>query len=199
MYNFNYFIFIYYKKSNNFGTFIRFNNKNELLVRLEYYQFGIKRIDNTWKEFEDCGEEFKNINHNFSSDLDIFGVGSLFQWCNTTRTKFGRKALATILNLNNLPNRYEIIDNQEAIKELVELDHFIESRGRSQGLDKDELIQEVMEAAGIKIPEREKTSANKTMTTQKETTETQKETTETQKENKELEAPEMEDGGMSMG
>ena len=69
------------------------NNKNELLVRLEYYQFGIKRIDNTWKEFEDCGEEFKNINHNLSSDLDIFGVGSLFQWCNTTRTKFGRKAL----------------------------------------------------------------------------------------------------------
>ena len=79
-----------------------------------------------------------------------------------------------------------------AIKELVELDHFIESRGRSQGLDKDELIQEVMEVAGIKIPEREKTSANKTMTTQVENKETQKET-------KEQKAPELDDDeGMGM-
>ena len=87
----------------------------------------------------------------------------------------------------------------EAQKELAELDYFIQTRGSSKGLDQDELIQEVMEAEGIKLPEREKTSTDKNMTTQKETTETQKETKETQKENKELETPEMEDGGMSMG
>ena len=79
-----------------------------------------------------------------------------------------------------------------AQKELVELDYYIQTRGKSQGLDKDELIKDVMEAAGLKLPEREKTSTDKNMTTQKETT-------ETQKENKELKAPEMEDDGMSMG
>lgn len=87
-----------------------------------------------------------------------------------------------------------------AQKELVELDYYIQTRGKSQGLDKDELIKDVMEAAGLKLPEREKTSTDKNMTTQKETTETQKETKETQKEAKEIKEPELEDdGGMSMG
>lgn len=86
-----------------------------------------------------------------------------------------------------------------AQKELVELDYYIQTRGKSQGLDKDELIKDVMEAAGLKLPEREKTSTDKNMTTQKETTETQKETKETQKEAKEIKEPELEDdGGMSM-
>ena len=92
------------------------------------------------------------------------------------------------------------IKGMAAQKELVELDYYIQTRGKSQGLDKDELIKDVMEAAGLKLPEREKTSTDKNMTTQKETTETQKETKETQKEAKEIKEPELEDdGGMSMG
>lgn len=104
----------------------RINLKKRLLTMLEYYEKGIKRLDNTWKEFSDIGEEFINKNHNFSSDLDIFGKKSLFQWINLTRTKFGRKKLAHKMMLNDLPTRYEIQDNQEAIKELSKKRDFCE-------------------------------------------------------------------------
>ena len=104
----------------------RINLKKRLLTMLEYYEKGIKRLDNTWKEFSDIGEEFINKNHNFSSDLDIFGEKSLFQWINLTRTKFGRKKLAHKMMLNDLPTRYEIQDNQEAIKELSKKRDFCE-------------------------------------------------------------------------
>ena len=104
----------------------RINLKKRLLTMLEYYEKGRKRLDNTWKEFSDIGEEFINKNHNFSSDLDIFGKKSLFQWINLTRTKFGRKKLAHKMMLNDLPTRYEIQDNQEAIKELSKKRDFCE-------------------------------------------------------------------------
>ena len=72
----------------------KINFKNKLLIMLNYYENGIKRLDNRWKEFSDIGEEFIDRNHNFSSDLDIFGKNSLFQWINLTNTSFGRKNLA---------------------------------------------------------------------------------------------------------
>lgn len=139
------FIMYYFYKNNNItgigigasATFILFiiiaffhnekiNMKKKLLVVLEYYKKGIKRLDNTWKEFNDIGEEFINRNHNFSSDLDIFGKNSLFQWINLTKTSFGRKSLATKMMMKSLPTRYEIEDNQEAIKELVKKREFCE-------------------------------------------------------------------------
>ena len=70
----------------------KINAKKRLLTMLNYYEKGIKRLDNTWKEFDDIGEEFINRNHSFSSDLDIFGKSSLFQWINLTKTRFGRKS-----------------------------------------------------------------------------------------------------------
>lgn len=104
----------------------KINNKKRLLMMLNYYEKGIKRLDNTWKEFDDVGEEFIDRNHNFSSDLDIFGKNSLFQWINLTKTKFGRKRLAYKMMVNDLPTRYEIQDNQEAIKELAKKREFCE-------------------------------------------------------------------------
>ena len=58
--------------------------------------------------------------------MDIFGKSSLFQWINLTKTSFGRKKLAHKMMLNNLPTRYEIQDNQEAIKELANKREFCE-------------------------------------------------------------------------
>lgn len=104
----------------------KINFKKRLITMLEYYEKGLKRLDNTWKEFNDIGEEFINRNHNFSSDLDIFGKNSLFQWINLTKTIFGRKRLAHKMMLNDLPTRYEIQDNQEAIKELSKKREFCE-------------------------------------------------------------------------
>ncbi len=79
----------------------------------------IKRFTGEWKNFIDNGEEFKDDNHNYSSDLDIFGKGSLFQWINTANTYLGRKKLSNSLD-NPLKSIGEINKRQEAIKELSE-------------------------------------------------------------------------------
>lgn len=90
--------------------------RHEIIVLVN--EKSIKRMDGTWREFADKGEEFLEDNHGFASDLDVFGSSSLFQWVNTTNTKFGRIKLANILKLNKVLNKDEIIERQKAIKEL---------------------------------------------------------------------------------
>ena len=104
----------------------KINEKEQYLLKLEYNEKGLKRINGEWKEFDDKGEEFLNNSHNFSGDLDIFGKNSLFQWINTTKSPLGRKKLAEILSLKSLPNKQIIKDRQEAIKELSQKRDFCE-------------------------------------------------------------------------
>lgn len=77
----------------------------------------IARIDGSWIDFDDIGEEFIDKNHRYSSDLDIVGKESLFQLVNTTNTLNGRKSLAKLF-LEPDYNEKEIISRQEAVKEL---------------------------------------------------------------------------------
>lgn len=102
------------------------NKKNRMMLQLKFNDIGIKRLNGKWKEFKDIGEEYVNSKHNFSSDLDIFGKNSLFQWINTTKTIFGRDKLAEMIILNDLPSKYDILDRQEAIKELSNKRNFAE-------------------------------------------------------------------------
>ena len=104
----------------------KINEKEQYLLKLEYNEKGLKRINGEWKEFEDKGEEFLNSSHNFSNDLDIFGKNSLFQWINTTKSPLGRKKLAKVLALKSLPDKQIIKGRQEAIKELSEKRGFCE-------------------------------------------------------------------------
>ena len=67
--NTNSFIIIEYKNTRNFSVIdqgyaylsLLVNNKAEFI--LEYNEKGLKRLDNTWKEFSDIGEEFIDRNH----------------------------------------------------------------------------------------------------------------------------------------
>ena len=78
----------------------------------------IKRVEGEWKSFRDVGDDFKDENHNYSGDLDIFGQGSLFQWINTAKTFTGRRILAQ--KLSQLPcSVTEISRSQAAISELA--------------------------------------------------------------------------------
>lgn len=104
----------------------KINKKNKILIMLEYNEKGKKRLNGDWKSFVDTGVEFIEEDNQFASDLDIFGKNSLFQWINITITKFGRESLAEKLMLKNIPTRYEIKDNQEAIKELADKREFCE-------------------------------------------------------------------------
>ncbi len=77
----------------------------------------LKRLDGKWTSFQDVGEDFKDENHAYATDLDIFGHGSLFQWLNSAQTIFGRRKLKEVMT--QLPDHpEEIIKRQEAILEL---------------------------------------------------------------------------------
>jgi hypothetical protein len=62
-----------------------------------YYQRALARIDNSWMGTGETGERFLSESHPYSRDLDLFGVGSMFELLCTSRTRAGRETLATWL------------------------------------------------------------------------------------------------------
>ena len=78
----------------------------------------IARYDETWKSFEDTGEDFLNSNCIYSKDLDIFGKNSLYQYINVASTKFGRNKLNKYLT-EEKHNINEIKLRQQAVKEMT--------------------------------------------------------------------------------
>nr|AOE13918.1 MutS-related protein, family 1 [uncultured bacterium]CCF99213.1 MutS family DNA mismatch repair protein [uncultured Flavobacteriia bacterium] len=69
------------------------------------------------RDFHDLpdGDKFKNGQHAFSMDIDLFGRGSFFQYLNRTRLDPGAEKLANIFTENSIAN---IPQKQEAIQEL---------------------------------------------------------------------------------
>ncbi len=65
----------------------------------------------------DSGEEFINPAHFYSNDIDLFGVGSFFQYINRTTTNDGKVTLANSFTENKID---AILEKQEAINELAE-------------------------------------------------------------------------------
>jgi ABC-type multidrug transport system fused ATPase/permease subunit len=64
------------------------------------------------------GEEFKEDDHDYSRDIDLFGIGSFFQFINRTALFEGRKLLAAQLTANETSG---IMERQEAIQELAKM------------------------------------------------------------------------------
>jgi len=76
-----------------------------------------KRVMGQWTEFTDTGEEFVDLKHKYSGDLDIFGKNSLFQFINTSSTYTGRLNLKEKLSFPS-KNKEDIQLKQQAIHEL---------------------------------------------------------------------------------
>lgn len=89
------------------------NIKCRILVNERY----IKRRGDSWLEFQDMGDEFVDAKHQYASDLDIFGRGSLFQWINIAHTYFGREHLKNLLKIRDDSIR-NMKERQKAVKEL---------------------------------------------------------------------------------
>jgi hypothetical protein len=64
---------------------------------LAYYDRGLARLDDHWSGTGTQGEGFRNPQHVYAEDLDVFGTGSLFELISTARTATGEKALANWL------------------------------------------------------------------------------------------------------
>jgi DNA mismatch repair ATPase MutS len=83
------------------------------------------RISGRWTSFKDTGMDFVDSKHPFSSDLDIFGRSSLFQWINIGNTFFGRTILRDLL-ISPTKNKDDIINRQKAVNELASKKLFTE-------------------------------------------------------------------------
>jgi hypothetical protein len=126
-------IYYYASKSNDFALFcalfcfisflilMRMHSKLQFQKKMHKALLSINKdeiayLENQKMPFEN-GAEFNDFNHPYAYDLDVFGDHSLFQNLNRTATYIGKKTLAKQC-LSLLPNT-EIVENQEAIKELA--------------------------------------------------------------------------------
>ena len=93
-----------------------------LLYQAKHHQYlsainqrEIAALGHQYQHFS-AGEQFLDIHHPYSIDLDIFGDYSLFQYLNRTTTQIGQQALANYLL--HPTDKKEILDRQAAIQEL---------------------------------------------------------------------------------
>ena len=67
------------------------------LRAVAFYENGLARLRDDWKGRGQSGSRFQDETHPYASDLDLFGVGSLFELLCTARTRTGEDTLATWL------------------------------------------------------------------------------------------------------
>lgn len=85
------------------------------MVRIN--ELELKSTQGDFQHF-DAGNEFINHGHAYSYDMDLFGIGSLFQFLNRTVTEQGKSKLAFWLEKTPLENAL-IANHQQAIQELA--------------------------------------------------------------------------------
>ena len=79
-----------------------------------------KSLQGNFLDF-DTGEEFISTDHEYSSDLDIFGNRSVFHYLNRTTTSIGKRFLSTWLKIfPENSNTKEVKERQEAVQELAD-------------------------------------------------------------------------------
>jgi MutS domain V len=77
----------------------------------------LSRLDGSWQALPSKGERFVDVHHLYTSDLDIFGPGSLFQWLDETSTGAGEEKLASWLR--GPASAAQVQARQEAARELA--------------------------------------------------------------------------------
>jgi hypothetical protein len=83
---------------------------------LRFYDKALGRINNAWQGRGEAGERFRDVNHVYAEDLDLFGKGGLFELLCTARTAAGEDTLAEWLSR---PATHEdAADRQQAVREL---------------------------------------------------------------------------------
>ena len=67
------------------------------LRAVRWYERGLARIEDRWPGAGETGTRFRDDDHPYSWDLDLFGDGSLFQLLSTAQTASGEETLAAWL------------------------------------------------------------------------------------------------------
>ena len=92
--------------------------KRDLLLQLiAINKKELKILNRDFHEFE-TGSQYQDPTHSYSHDIDLFGVGSFFQYANRTTLQSGTDTFANLLTSNDITG---IPQKQEAVKELASL------------------------------------------------------------------------------
>ncbi|HET9370265.1 MAG TPA: hypothetical protein VFO19_08455, partial [Vicinamibacterales bacterium] len=93
------------------------NDRDRAQSAVAFYERGLARLAHDWIGRGSTGERFREADHPFADDLDLFGRGSAFELLSTSRTRAGEDVLASWL-LNPAPPD-EIRARQGAVAELA--------------------------------------------------------------------------------
>jgi hypothetical protein len=66
---------------------------------IAFYERGLARIEDRWAGTGEPGDRFRDDQHLYANDLDIFGSGSLFELLSIARTRAGEETLAAWLKV----------------------------------------------------------------------------------------------------
>src|SRR5271169_3343916 len=92
--------------------------KEQANTAAEFYRKGVARIEDRWAGTGQTGERFRDANHVYAEDLDLFGHGCLFEFLSTARLPMGENRLAQWLREGSALD--EIRERQKLIEELRE-------------------------------------------------------------------------------
>ncbi len=83
---------------------------------VQFYSNGLARLDGRWQGTGSAGLSYLDNDHPYAADLDLFGIGSLFERLCTARTRSGEDKLAAWLL--GPASRETIAERHEAVREL---------------------------------------------------------------------------------
>ena len=133
------------------ALFVALSVWHELVMRalaraqaaVTYYSDGIDRIEDKWMRDTASGERFRDSNHPYADDLDVFGRGSLFQLLSACRTPMGEDRLARWLkHASPVPEIRERQQRVGALRNRIDLRERIAvvNAGRKRAMHADRLI-----------------------------------------------------------
>ena len=108
-----------------------------------YYADGIARIEDRWMRDTPSGERFRDRNHPYADDLDVFGPASLFQLLSSCRTPMGEDRLARwLLHASPIPEVRERQSRVAALASRIDLRERIAvvNAGRRRSIHAERLI-----------------------------------------------------------
>jgi hypothetical protein len=84
---------------------------------IAFYERGLARIEDRWIGGGEPGNRFRDDEHLYANDLDLFGNGSLFELLSIARTRAGEETLAAWLKAPASPD--VVRQRQQAVHEMT--------------------------------------------------------------------------------
>ena len=93
------------------------NARDRAARAVSFYERGLARLEDRWQGTGERGERFRDQNHLYAEDLDLFGAGGLFELLIESRTAAGEDLLAAWLKAPAAPD--VVRSRQAAVAELA--------------------------------------------------------------------------------